>query len=212
MEEELPTYEVEMKKDYQETVHKAIGEEPKCRSASKTIVNEIASVVSAVDENEVEQLIEEILRAEKVFIMGIGRVFLALQCFGKRLGHLGIDVQIVGSVTEKAITEKDLMLIASSTGETILPVEISKKAKKLGARVGIITSARSSTLKSMADFAVHLPCSTKNDPDFGVKSNQGMKSLFEQSLLVFGDAVAMMILQRKGAQPEELWKYHANLE
>lgn len=206
-EEELPTNS--LNPDYNEIVKVAL--ESEYYSLSKLIINEIESVVSGVDENEVVQFVNEIMRAEKVFIFGVGRVFLMLQSFGKRLGHLGINVQVVGSVTEKAITEKDLLLIASSTGETILPIEIAKKTKNFGARIGIITSARSSTLKSLADFAVHLPCSTKNDPDFGVKSNQGMKSLFEQSLLVFGDTITMMILKKKGLS-EDLWKYHANLE
>jgi len=42
---------------------------------------------------------------------------LALQCLGKRLGHLDIEVCVVGSVTEKPITERDVLLIASGSGE-----------------------------------------------------------------------------------------------
>lgn len=176
------------------------------------ILDEISQVIAKVNYVEVEQLAKELMSAEKVFIIGVGRVFLSLQCMGKRLSHLGISVEVVGSTTERAITDKDLLLVASGSGESIVPLEIARKAKKIGARIGLITSARSSTLKSLSDFSVHLPCPTKNDPSYGVKSVQPMSTLFDQALHVFGDVIAMMIQKEKDIAKEDLWKYHANLE
>lgn len=184
----------------------------KYNSYGATILKEIDEVIKRVDFREAEKLVDEILAAEKIFMIGVGRVFLSLQCFGKRLAHLGIEVEVVGSTTEKAITNKDLLLVASGSGESIVPIEIAKKAQKLSAKIGLITSARSSTLKSMATFSVHLPCPTKNDPSFGVRSVQPMSTLFDQTLHIFGDTVAIMIQNRKNIPKEELWKYHANLE
>lgn len=181
-------------------------------SFRNAISQEIGEVLEQIDQKEVERLVDEILNAEKVFFIAVGRVFLSLQCFAKRLAHLGIESHVVGSVNEKAITDKDLLIAASGSGESIMPVEISKKAKKFNARIGLITSARESTLKNIADFAVHLPSPTKNDPDYGVKSVQPMSTLFDQALHVFGDAVAMIIQKKQGLSKEELWMYHANLE
>lgn len=182
------------------------------REKCNIITGEIREVMERVSEAEVETLIKEILRAEKVFLVAVGRVFLSLQCFGKRLNHLGINVQVVGSVTEKAITDKDLLLVVSGSGESIIPKVIAEKARKLGARIGIITAAPSSTIKGMADFAVHLPCPTKTNAPNVVQSMQPMSTLFDQSLHVFGDAVAMLIQEGKGLRNEDLWKNHANLE
>lgn len=186
--------------------------ETKYDSYGGSILKEIDEVISNIDHREVERLIEEISAAEKVFIIGVGRVFLSLQCFGKRLAHLGVNVEIVGSTTEKAITDKDLLLVASGSGESVVPLEIAKKAKRLSAKIGLITSARSSTIKGMADFSVHLRCPTKNDPNYGVKSIQPMSTLFDQTLHIFGDVIAMIIQNKMALKKEELWKYHANLE
>jgi len=169
-------------------------------------------VIAKVDAKEVEILVGEILKADKVFLIAVGRVFLSLQCFGKRLSHLGIEVHVVGSIAEKPITGRDLLIVASGSGESVVPLVIVQKAKKYNAKIGIITSSRSSTIKSLADFAVHLPCPTKTDKEQGVKSIQPMSTLFDQSLHVFGDAVSMVIQMRKNLPKEELWKYHANLE
>jgi 6-phospho-3-hexuloisomerase len=179
---------------------------------ARQIVAEVGAVMAQVDASEVERLASEILSAEKVFIFAVGRVFLSLQCFGKRLGHLGLDCQVVGAVNEKPITARDLLLVASGSGESKLPVQIAQIGRSKGARLGVITSARSSTLKTLCDFAVHLPCPTKNDPGYGVTSLQPMSTLFDQALHLFGDAVAMTIQQRKGIRNEDLWRYHANLE
>ena len=179
---------------------------------ARRISSEVQAVLERVDPEETNRLISELLAAQKVFIFAVGRVFLALQCLGKRLGHLGIDCQVVGSITEKPITPRDLLLIASGSGESKLPAEIARVAKSKGARLGIITSAQASTIKSLSDFAVHLPCPTKNDPAAGVASTQMMSTLFDQVLHLYGDVVAMLIQQSKGLHDEELWKGHANLE
>lgn len=184
----------------------------KFHSLGKSILNEVMEVINRVNYKEVENLVDEILKAEKVFLIAVGRVFLSLQCLGKRLSHLGINVEIVGAITEKAITAKDLLIVASGSGESILPIAITKKARSFRARIGLITSARSSTIKSMSDFAIHLPCPTKLDTGLGVKSKQSMSTLFDQSLHIFGDIVAMIIQNRKALSDKKLWKYHANLE
>ena len=39
-----------------------------------------------------------------------------------------------------------------------------------------------------------------------------MTSLFEQSLLLLGDSVAKLMIERQQLDMRSLWKYHANLE
>ncbi len=182
------------------------------KTITKQIIAEIETVLAQVDSAEVDRLIAELMTAEKVFFFAVGRVMLSLECLAKRLAHLGIDCQVVGAITEKPITPRDLLLIASGSGESKLPVEIARIAKAKGARLGIITSARSSTIRGLADFAVHLPCPTKNDLAAGVKSIQPLSTLFDQSLHIFGDVLAIQVQHHKGLKTEDLWQYHANLE
>ena len=178
----------------------------------QVVTKEIQDVLSKVSSEEVCNLVEALMTAEKVFVFGVGRVFLALKFMAKRLAHLGIDTQVVGSITEKSIGSKDLLLIASGSGESKLPIEISRIAKKHEAKLGLITSAGESTIKDMADLVVRLPSPTKNDSNFGVQSIQPMTNLFDQSLHIFGDVLCVIIQNKKGLTDEELWKYHANLE
>ncbi|MBI2589887.1 SIS domain-containing protein [Candidatus Berkelbacteria bacterium] len=189
-----------------------IDMEHEYHSFTVSVLDEIYQVTKTVDTAEVDNFVEEILRAEKVFFIAVGRVFLSLQCMAKRLSHLGIDCHVVGSITEKAITSKDLLVVASGSGESKVPVIISQIAKKHNAKVGLITSAEQSTIKSMADLCVHLKCPTKTNMQEGVKSIQPMSTLFDQSLHVFGDILSLIIQNRKSVHGHELWKYHANLE
>ncbi len=128
------------------------------------------------------------------------------------MAHLGIEANIVGAVNEKAMTAGDLLIVASGSGESVFPAVIAKKASALDGRIGLITSARDSTIKSISNFAVHLPCPTKNDPNFGVKSKQPMSTLFDQALHIYGDIVSMQIIEKLRINKINLWKNHSNLE
>ena len=179
---------------------------------AKVVSKEIGEVLSSVKPDEVSHLARQILQAKKVFIFGVGRVFLSLQFLAKRLVHLGIDAQLVGSVTEKHIDSEDLLIIASGSGESVLPVAIARLAKKSEARLALVTSAQTSTIKSISDLVVHLPCPTKNVPGYGVKSIQSMTNLFDQSLHLFSDILTMILQAQLGLTESELWQHHANLE
>lgn len=179
---------------------------------SRQIVAEIGETLDLVDPAEVERLAGELMSARRVFIFAVGRVLLSLQCLGKRLNHLGIDCQVVGAMDERPIGPGDLLLVASGSGESKLPAEIARIAKSKGARLALITSASESTIKSLSDVVVHLPCPTKNEPRRGVKSIQLMSTLFDQSLHVFGDVLALSIQNCKHLSFDAVWRRHANLE
>ena len=86
------------------------------RRLASLVNSEVGQVLGLVKPEEVEQFMTEILSAEKIFCIGVGRVFLSLQCLAKRLAHFGFDVNIVGSVVEKPIGAKDLLIVASGSG------------------------------------------------------------------------------------------------
>ncbi len=188
------------------------------------IINEISNCLINVKSKESEELINQILKAQRVFITAVGRVSLSLQCFGKRLSHLGINVDLVGSLTEKPATDKDLLIVASGSGESILPLNIAKKAKTFNTRICLITSAKSSSLKKLSDFSVTLKAPIKpfkhgkiknqNLSDSASKLNtaQPMSSLFDQALHIYGDIISLLIFERKKLNKNEIWKHHANLE
>jgi 6-phospho-3-hexuloisomerase len=179
---------------------------------ARLVSAEIVDVLDQVKDEEVDSLVQEIITAEKIFLIAVGRVFLSLQCLAKRLAHFGFDVNVVGSIVEKPISRRDVLLVASGSGESMFPLSIVRIAKTYGARVAMITSAESSTIKKMADTVLHLPCPTKVDLTVGAKSSQPMSTLFDQCVHIFGDVLCLVLQDKTEQSGEELFKNHANLE
>ncbi len=179
---------------------------------SLEIVDEIKYVMTNIDEQEVRGLIDAINISDRVFFVGVGRVLLALESIAKRLAHIGIDTVIVGQITEPAITEKDLLIVGSGSGESLFPLGIAQKAKSFNAKVAHIGSAENSSMKSYRDLFVRIPVITKLALDDEIQSVQPMTTLFEQSLLVLGDTIALTMIKEKDIVMKDLWRYHANLE
>jgi 6-phospho-3-hexuloisomerase len=183
------------------------------RESWSLILAEIHRALEAVEEAQVEALVDALLAAEKVFLTGVGRVALSLQAMVKRLNHLEVPAWFVGDLSEPAITEKDLLLVGSGSGESVVPVAIAGVAKKHGARIAHIGSNPESSLRPLADVFVRLPVPTRLRRSDEIPSQQIMTSLFEQALYVLADAVSLIILERKGITDlSALWQHHANLE
>ncbi len=177
------------------------------------ILKELQQSLDAVDAEEMEQFVQMVCDAQQVFMTGVGRVLLMLKAFAKRLNHLGIRANYVGAVNEPAITECDVLIVGSGSGESVIPLEITKIAKKYKAKVIHIGSNRESSMSEYEDLFVRIPCSTKLNLQDEIPSEQIMSSLFEQSLLLMEDAAAMMIAEKKQIKDMHgLWKMHANLE
>ena len=188
------------------------------------IISEINDILINIPEKQTNDLIKQIINTNRIFLVAIGRVNLALQCFGKRLAHLGFKVELVGSLTEKPASNKDLLIVASGSGESIIPLQISKKAKKVGCKILHITSAKKSSIRKMADYVVELKAPTKQIMKMKTKDSlsdsvsktkvsiQPMSTLFDQALHIYGDIVSVQIIEKLRIKKINLWKNHANLE
>ncbi len=180
---------------------------------AKLILGELDAALAAVREPDVDAFVDAILASEKVFVTGLGRVLLSLQAFVKRLNHLGVPAWYVGEMNEPALTSRDLFIVGSGSGETAVPITITKIARKLGARIVHIGSNPNCSLSALTDLFVRIPVRTKLELADEIPSRQIMSSLFEQSLLILGDAVALQIAERKSiTDMKALWALHANLE
>ncbi len=182
------------------------------RKSERKIIQEIETTLGNISEKQVAQLVQSIQKADKVFFVGVGRVLLSLEGIAKRLAHLGIQTVVVGQITEPAITEKDLLIVGSGSGESAFPLIIAEKAKSFHAKVAHIGSNPESSMRKYSDVFVRIPVQTKLNLPGEVPSIQPMTSLFEQSLLLLGDAIALSLIEENNIDMMGLWKYHANLE
>ena len=177
------------------------------------VLDELGRTLASIDPASLERLADEILKAEQVFFVGVGRVLLSLQSVCKRLAHLGIKTHYVGEITEPAITKKDLLIVGSGSGASLFPLGIAKKARSTAdCKIVHIGSNPNSEMKEICDFMVRIPVRTKFYLEDEIDSCQPMTSLFEQSLLLTGDILAKMIIERQNLDMKGLWQYHANLE
>lgn len=177
------------------------------------VLTEIAEAINAISEEDIQLLIKQILGAKKIFLVGVGRVELALESWCKRFSHLGYDICMVGDLTEPCFGEGDLLIVGSGSGNSVIPVAIAKKAKELKGCVFHIGSNADGKIAKYVDGFLKIPVTTKlGNNDKVIKSAQLMTSLFEQSLYLLGDIIALYIATTAKEDISEYWQYHATLE
>lgn len=175
------------------------------------IRDENARILDAADPAAWARAAERIRGAHRVFTVGTGRSGLALQMLCMRLMHLGIDAHVVGETTTPAIVENDVLIAASGSGGTTRVVNAAKTAVKQGAEVVAITTNPESDLAGQAADVLQVAAADKQDFE-GDASQQYAGSLFEQGVLLMGDALFHSLWQTAGDTAQELWRNHANLE
>ena len=87
------------------------------KEISDLVLDELHVSLGAIKEEEVEQLIDIVLGARKVFFIGVGRVMLSLQAIAKRWNHLGIDCHLVGEITEAEVLDSGAVLTLKAFSE-----------------------------------------------------------------------------------------------
>ncbi len=182
-------------------------------AARRDVLGELGRALESVDPTALERLKDDILSADQVFFVGVGRVMLSLQCVCKRLAHLGVRAHYVGEITEPHLNRDDLLIVGSGSGSSLFPLGIARKARRsVDCKIVHIGSNPNSEMRDIADYMVRIPVRTKQYLDDEIDSCQPMTTLFEQSLLLLGDILAKMIIEEKKLDMKALWRYHANLE
>lgn len=177
---------------------------------SQAVMEELHHLLEQVSSEEIDQYVKALLGAREVFFIGVGRVRLSLEAAVKRLTHLEISCHMVGDLNEPPITERDLLVVGSGSGESVIPLEIAKKAKSYGATVVHLTSNSDSSIARLADHIVKFDSPSKNNQT--VTSIQPMTTIFEQGLLIFHDVLALHLMKEKQMNMDDLKSRHANLE
>lgn len=177
------------------------------------IAAEVASVVDRLvaEPGDLGRVLDALTGADRVFVLGAGRSGLALRMTAMRLMHLGLDVHVVGDTTTPAIRAGDALLTASGSGTTTGIVRAAETAANVGAKIAAITTASDSPLGRSADALVVVPAAAKLDRS-GAASTQYAGGLFEQAVVLVGDAIFDALWQRSGLDADDLWPRHANLE
>ena len=180
---------------------------------SSIVFKEIEETLGDIDQTNITYLMKQIMDAPRVFIAGVGRTGLVMRCFAMRLMHLGIKVQILGDITTTAISKNDLLLIGSGSGETDSLLSLAKKANNIGVHILLFSIDPDSSIGKLAQECLKIPApSPKLTNKQEMTSIQPMGNLFEQSLLLTLDCLAVLLMHNKGMESESLLLYHSKLE
>jgi 6-phospho-3-hexuloisomerase len=173
---------------------------------SRLVDRMVPSVSAPLD--EAASLIRD---APRVFVLGAGRSGLALRMTAMRLMHLGLTVHVVGETTTPAIGKSDVLLVASGSGTTPGIVRAAETARAAGASIIALTTDASSALSALARTVIVVPAAQKQDHT-GAVSIQYAGGLFEQAIVLIGDAIFHTLWKLSGIDAAQLWLRHANIE
>jgi len=176
------------------------------------IIEELERTAHQLTGEEAEKLVNQIIEAKKVFVAGAGRSGLMAKSFAMRMMHMGIDAYVVGETITPNLEKDDILIVGSGSGETKSLISMAEKAKGIDAAVALITIAPDSTIGRLADITIKIPAQVKSEANGEKITIQPMGSLFEQSLLLFFDAVILRFMNKKGLDSQTMYGRHANLE
>lgn len=181
------------------------------------ILNEIKQVLDSINEEEVDKLIQAIMHADKVVGYGAGRMGLSLKAFMMRLNHLGIQAHYIDDTYIPPLTQYDLFIVSSGSGETkMVKTFMEEVIKKTGCPTAIITGDAYSSMGKMADYKVIFkPCNgglNSEDSSNKIDSIQLMSTLNEQATYILFDIVVKKLADELKLDTEKTKRNHFNVE
>lgn len=179
---------------------------------TRTVLGELEHSFERLDDQSAEDAVGLIANTNAIFVLGLGRLGLALKSLAMRLMHMGREVYVVGETITPNYGSGDLLIVGSASGETTQLTSIAEKAKGLGGQVLAITGTPGSTITHIADVTVVVPAPSKNQAESAFASVQPMASLFEQGVLVLGDAIVLALMASSTQDNAQMFVKHANLE
>ena len=192
------------------------------KEVSRWILAGINGVIQAVDEKEIEEMINILLEArdDKILILGSGRSGFVGRAFALRLMHIGFNIYVSGETITPALSPEDLVIAISGSGVTRTIVAQAEVAKEVGSKVIAVTSHPDSPLAKYADKIVEVKGRSKIDNVEDYESRQLMGAhdtaplgtMFELSTMVFFDCIIADLMRRLRLSEIDLRKRHANAE
>ncbi|WP_414469807.1 6-phospho-3-hexuloisomerase [Methanobacterium sp. ACI-7] len=189
--------------------------------AIEEIIDNVKDVAAEIEEDRISDMIDMLISANNVFIIGLGRSGLVARAFAMRLMHLGISVYVVGETITPAINSDDCLLAISGSGETSFIISTATISRKRGAKVIAVTSYDDSTLGILSDLIIHIKGRTKIDSekDYIKRQINGkhqplapLGTLFEVSTLIFLEGVIAELMNKMGKTEDDLKARHTVLE
>ncbi|MBP5083326.1 MAG: 6-phospho-3-hexuloisomerase [Methanomicrobium sp.] len=186
--------------------------------------SKIKEMGESLSDQQVSSFINEILGADRIYVMGAGRSGLVAKAFAMRLMHLGLKSYVIGeTITPAMRSSGDIVVAFSGSGETKTIAELCETAKSIGGRICLVTSKAESRIGKIADCVVviesHRDRVKDESEEYEVRQMMGehksfapLGTLFETASMVFSDSIISAIMEKIECQESDLKGRHANIE
>lgn len=176
----------------------------------------VTDMFLAVDQDSIEALVDIIMDADRIFVAGWGRAGNVGRILGMNMSQLGRVVFCVGDNNTPAITDKDILIICSGSGNTKTISLIAQQAKDHGAKVALMSfNGADSTMGKIADVNVHIPRITRDElTKEGMQPYEGgaLGEVFYNAAFMMNDFITTCVMKRTGQTFEDIIKNHNSLE
>jgi len=199
-----------------------------------------AEILAAVDQKQIDELVDAIIDARRIFVSGWGRAGNIVRILGMDMSQLGMNVFCVGDNNTPSIHEGDILLVMSGSGNTKTISIIAQEAKDFGAEVGLISTSAESIIGEIADYNIVIPKvdtpmnrimaekRPQKDPKF--KSTAGTREVWDltdeeraqmtleqmeityQIAFVLNEVIQHKVMEEIGETVECVHYYHNSLE
>ena len=181
---------------------------------SQSIIKEHKEVFERLSMEELSQLIDAIIKAKRIFVMGAGREGISLRGFAMRLAHLGKPTYWIWDDTTTGIQPDDLFIVSDGCGDVGLFRYILKRVKQAGGIIAMFTGEPDgNNAKKYADIIVFIHATAYlAHRDDVVPTAQIMGNQYEQHLYMLCDIIIMLLVEKLGLTYSDLEKRHRNVE
>lgn len=129
-----------------------VGE--KYKELYQAVMEEHEKVFEKQDLTELEQFMELICKAKRIFLMGVGREGISTRGFAMRLMHLGKESHWIWDDTTPGMHEGDLFIATNGSGQIGHITYVVEQAKKAGATVAVVTRFTEADLSAAGRFRI----------------------------------------------------------
>jgi 6-phospho-3-hexuloisomerase len=124
---------------------------------TKGALSDLSAVFAAMPEDALDELIEEIVKAKRIVVFGLGREGLQMRGFAMRLFHMGRDVAVWGDMTTPEVGKGDLFFVSAGPGDLATARTLAGIARKAGARAALVTAQPKGELARHVDVVTVIP-------------------------------------------------------
>lgn len=177
-----------------------------------TVLDELRQTLARIDTRQFDAVAELLSRAERVFVIGVGREGLAARGFAMRLMHTGTTVHWAWDDTTPGVTENDVLVMVNGSGAIGHLDYVFAQVRATGATTVVVTAVPDAATPRAADHVLTVPAAVYHGTGDLVASVQPMGSLFEQATGLVFDLLVLDIVARKARTFPELAARHRNFE